>query len=329
MNKIIELHNISKEYGVIEKQEGPLANIKGLFVNNKKKFLAVDDISFSVDKGEKVAYIGPNGAGKSTTIKMLSGILKPTAGTIHICDIEPYKNRRLHANNIGVIFGQRSQLWWDLPAIDSLELLATMYKIKDADYKKRIAMFDEYLDFGGFINKPVRQLSLGQRMRADFAAALIHNPPILLLDEPTIGMDIVAKDKVRKFINWVNEETETTVLLTSHDMKDIEEICDRIIFINEGKIQFDGDIESFRRIHQNTKYIVVDAENNIESLEQLNLKYEMERLDSNRVKFAIREASEIKKAIFEITEAVSVSDISVFDDDIDTIVKRMFETKGE
>lgn len=326
---IIELKNINKEYSITEKQEGALANIKGLFAKNKKKLVAVKDIEFNVNKGEKVAYIGPNGAGKSTTIKMMSGILKPTSGSISICGIEPYKNRRKHAQNIGVIFGQRSQLWWDLPAIDSLELLACMYKIKSDEYKKRIEMFDDFLEFGSFINKPVRQLSLGQRMRVDFAASLIHNPPILLLDEPTIGMDVVAKDKVRKFINWVNKETNTTVLLTSHDMKDVEEICNRIIFINKGKIQFDGDINCFKKIHHNRKYIVVEAETGIEKLRSLETKYEMERLDDNKVKFALRDSSDIKKAIYEITEIVNISDISVFDDDIDTIVKDMFEMRGD
>lgn len=325
---VINLENISKEYSIVERQDGIWANVKGLFVNHRTQFRAVENISFSVNQGEKVAYIGPNGAGKSTTIKMLSGILKPTDGKIDICGIEPYKNRQKHASNIGVIFGQRSQLWWDLPAIDSLELLACMYNVDHEVFKERLKMYDDYLGFGDFVNKPVRQLSLGQRVRVDFAASLIHNPPILLLDEPTIGMDVVAKDKVRKFINWVNDETNTTVLLTSHDMKDIEEICDRIIFINEGKIQYDGDIEQFKKIHQNIKYLVVEVEKGLRSLDVLSAKYEIEILDDKRAKFALKDYDDVRKAINEITEVASISDISVFDDDIDAIVKKMFEGKG-
>ncbi|NUC20222.1 ATP-binding cassette domain-containing protein [Bacillus mycoides] len=204
----------------------------------KKK--VVDNINMDIAEGEMVGYLGPNGAGKSTTIKMLSGVLTPTSGELKVLGREPGKYRKENAKDIGVLYGQRTQLWWDLKLKDSFELLKAIYKVDSKVYKKRLDNFIEILDMEEFINRPVRQLSLGQRMRGEMVATLLHSPPILFLDEPTIGLDVLAKNKIQEFLKFLNKEEKTTVLITSHNMDDIEKLCDRIVLIDQGKIMFDG-----------------------------------------------------------------------------------------
>lgn len=320
---LIEVDNVSKDYIIYKNQNGVLNNIKGMFKRDKKVFKAIKDINFNVEKGEAVAYIGPNGAGKSTTIKILSGILQPTCGSVKICDIEPYNKRRQHAKNIGVIFGQRSQLWWDIPAIDSLNLLSYMYKIDRDTYNKRIKDFDDFLEFGDFINKPVRQLSLGERMRIDFAAALIHSPDILLLDEPTIGMDVVAKDRVREFVKWINAEKHVTVLLTSHDMQDIQEICNRVIMIDKGTIHYDGTMELFCKKHQKKRFINIELQN----LKEANIvkeKFDVIKENDNIITIVIDNTCSVKEVLFAINDLVDIKDISVQNESIEEIVRNVF-----
>ena len=201
---------------------------------------AVDEVSFTLNPGEMVGYIGPNGAGKSTSVKMLTGILVPTAGKVIANGFEPYRQRMAFTRTVGVVFGQRTQLWWDIAVVESFRLLKEIYEVSDADYKARMARFDEILELNRYLHQPVRKLSLGERMRCDMAAALLHNPPLLYLDEPTIGLDLLAKENIRLFLKEINRDFNTTVLLTTHDLSDIEELCRRLMIIDHGRILFDG-----------------------------------------------------------------------------------------
>ncbi|AEE97659.1 ABC transporter ATP-binding protein [Mahella australiensis] len=243
---IIEVKNLYKEFKVYKRNSGFFDTVKSLFHREFEIKRAVEDVSFSVAKGELVGYIGPNGAGKSTTIKILTGILYPTSGEVLVRGIVPQKNRKENAMHIGVVFGQRSQLYWDLPMIDTFDLYKKMYKIDDKIFKQNVDFYTDILDMGEFINRPIRQLSLGQKMRAEFSIALLHNPDILYLDEPTIGLDVLTKKRIREFIRQINKERQTTVILTTHDMDDIEQICDRLILIDKGKILYDGKVEEFK-----------------------------------------------------------------------------------
>lgn len=242
-DSIIEVKNLKKIYRIRKKQDGVLKNV---FLNKYKNKVAVDDISFSINKGEIVGFIGPNGAGKSTTIKILTGILTVSDGKVMVFGDDPYKNRKKNSYKVGAVFGQRSQLWWDLPVKDTFSLLKKLYRIPDKIYDRNLSVFKKYIDLDEIWDQPVRQLSLGQRMRTEIAASIIHNPEILYLDEPTIGLDIVAKRKIRSFIQEMNKEFNTTVILTSHDIKDIEELCNRIIIINKGKLVANQSIDEIK-----------------------------------------------------------------------------------
>ncbi|HBZ80450.1 MULTISPECIES: ABC transporter ATP-binding protein [Brevibacillus] len=244
---MIEAVHIGKSFYLSPEKKGRFASVRTLFSREQREVKAVDDISFSVGEGEFVGYIGPNGAGKSTTIKMLSGILHPSRGEIRIGGYSPQKDRIQVASRIGVVFGQRTQLWWDLPVKDSFEILQAMYKIDSRTYRHSMELYQELLDMREFLDTPVRKLSLGQRMRADLAAALLHDPPVLFLDEPTIGLDVVAKTRIRAFLKEVNETQKKTILLTTHDMDDIEQLCKRIIVINHGKKMMDTTLDDMRR----------------------------------------------------------------------------------
>ncbi|MDH6349905.1 ATP-binding cassette domain-containing protein [Brevibacillus sp. 1238] len=244
---MIEAVHIGKSFYLSPENKGRFASVRTLFSREQREVKAVDDISFSIGEGEFVGYIGPNGAGKSTTIKMLSGILHPSRGEIRIGGYSPQKDRIQVASRIGVVFGQRTQLWWDLPVKDSFEILQAMYKIDSRTYRRSMELYQELLDMREFLDTPVRKLSLGQRMRADLAAALLHDPPVLFLDEPTIGLDVVAKTRIRAFLKEVNETQKKTILLTTHDMDDIEQLCKRIIVINHGKKMMDTTLDDMRR----------------------------------------------------------------------------------
>lgn len=244
---MIEAIDLTKEFKTPIKKPGLGGAIAHLFHGEYKTKLAVDHVNFSIDQGEAVAYIGPNGAGKSTTIKMLTGILKPTAGEIRIDGIDPQKNRIQNAKNIGVVFGQRTQLWWDIPIEESFTLLKSIYEIPESVYQENLALFHEIFGLSEFLGQPARRLSLGQRMRADLAAALLHNPSTVFLDEPTIGLDIGTKEAMRELIQKINRERGVTIILTSHDLKDVENICRRIIVIDDGQIICDKEIETLTR----------------------------------------------------------------------------------
>lgn len=234
--------------------------LRALFSPNKEELTAVDHVSFDIAPGELVGYLGPNGAGKSTTIKMLTGILHPSSGFVQVDGLDPVKQRKETAKRIGVVFGQKTQLWWDLPVGESFDLLRAIYQIPESDFKKRLDFFCDLLQLGDFLHQQTRKLSLGQRMRADLAAALLHKPPVLFLDEPTIGLDILTRDTVREFIQELNKTEQTTVLLTTHDIQDIEFLARRLILLDKGKVQYDGQIEDFIGSYANERIVTIHLE---------------------------------------------------------------------
>jgi ABC-2 type transport system ATP-binding protein len=246
---MIEVKNLKKEFKMNKKYPGFKGAIKSFFSREYTTKIAVDDISFKIDDGEIVGYIGENGAGKSTTIKMMTGILTPTSGEVLVNERVPYGDRQKNAKDIGVVFGQKTQLWWDLPLSETFSLLKDIYEVSEKDFQERMTFLNEILDLEPFMLSPVRTLSLGQRMRADLAAAFIHNPKVIYLDEPTIGLDVVVKDNVRKAIKKINEDFGTTIILTTHDLNDIEELCNRIIIIDSGKLIYDGGLQEIKELY--------------------------------------------------------------------------------
>jgi ABC-2 type transport system ATP-binding protein len=243
---MIKVEHLCKTYQVARRNAGFKEAIRSLYSREYEEIKALDDISFTISDGEMVGYIGPNGAGKSSTIKVLSGILTPDSGSCLVNEKVPWKERKTHVRDIGVVFGQRSQLWWDVPVVDSFELIRDIYTIPDKQYQKNLEELVELLSLSQIIKTPVRQLSLGQRMRCEIAAALLHSPKILFLDEPTIGLDAVSKLAVREFILELNKNHKTTVILTTHDMQDIEALTSRILLIGKGKILSDGSLDSLK-----------------------------------------------------------------------------------
>ena len=243
---IIEVKNLVKEYNISVKKEGLRGAILNLFNPKYRTKVAVNNIDFSIEEGETVGYIGANGAGKSTTIKMLTGILTPTMGEVIVNGLIPHKSRKKNNLNIAAVFGQRTQLWWDIPVVESYKLLQKIYEVPNEVYKRNLEKFTNLLDLEELLKIPVRQLSLGQKMRCEIAAAFLHEPKIVYLDEPTIGLDVVVKEKIREFIKVLNKENNTTVILTTHDLQDIEEVCRRIIIIDNGTIKFDGSIDEIK-----------------------------------------------------------------------------------
>lgn len=305
---MIEVKNVKKYYKIAKQEKGLLSSVKQLFHRKCEIKKAVDDISFSIKKGEIVGFIGPNGAGKSTTIKMLSGILYPDEGSIKINGFTPYKQRKEYVKNIGVVFGQKTQLNWDLPLIESFELLKYIYKIPQEKYEKNLEKFIELLDMQDFINQPVRQLSLGQRMRGDIVAALLHSPEIVFFDEPTIGLDVVAKEKIREFIRYINEKEHTTMIFTTHDMQDIEKVCNRLIIIDKGKKIYDGSVSEIKNQYAGSKSVEVLLEDGTK---------QTHTFDVNDTPM-----SEVMEKLFS---EYSVKDISVCEPEIDSIIRDIYE----
>lgn len=258
---IIQVDDLVKEYKQYQKYKGLLGSFRSLITRKHEINKAVDGISFNIEAGEAVGYLGPNGAGKSTMIKMLTGVLMPSSGQVNVFGCNPYTNRRKNTQRIGVVFGQRSQLWWDLPVMDSFELHKYIYKLSSTDYKRNLDFCIELLDLGSFVNKPVRMLSLGQRMRSDMALSLLHQPEILFLDEPTIGLDVLAKDRIREFLRTVNKERNVTIILTTHDLKDIEEVCPRMLIVNKGTKVFDGLVQELKTQIGGQSFISIEFEN--------------------------------------------------------------------
>ncbi len=321
---LIEVSGINKSFQVYKREKGAINNIKALFRRKYETVHAVKDLSFSIEPGEIVGYIGANGAGKSTTVKMLCGILTPSSGKILVHGIEPYKERKKNAMNIGVVFGQRSQLNWDLPMEDSFELFGRMYKVDKAVYRRNVALYTELLEMGDFLRKPVRQLSLGQKMRAEIAVALLHDPSILYLDEPTIGLDVVVKEKIRTFIRALRDEKKTTVILTTHDMTDIDQTCSRIIMIDKGRILTDEALDTFKGRYNDEYYIEVEFA--AEPPTQIDERFTVIRRDGNsltcrflRSRIAVREAMTYFAGNFEIV------DLTMRNPNLDEIVRSIYQ----
>ena len=310
METIIEVKDIKKYYKVAKREQGLFAAITNLFHRKYEIKKAVDDISFSIKKGEIVGFIGPNGAGKSTTIKMLSGILYPDEGDVKINGYIPYKQRKQYVKNIGVVFGQKSQLHWDLPLIESFELMKYIYKIPQDVYEENLHKFTRLLDMEDFINQPVRQLSLGQRMRGDIVAALLHSPEIVFFDEPTIGLDVVAKEKIREFVKYMNETEQTTIIFTTHDMQDIEKVCERLIIIDVGNKIYDGSIEEIKSKYANTKTIEILLENGQKEIKT----------------FQVNETP-MNEVMEQLFSEHCIKDISICEPEIDGIIRDIYEGK--
>ena len=331
---MIEVKHVSKEFVSPKKYPGLKGAIKGLFSNEKVVKKAVEDISFTIKDGEIVGYIGSNGAGKSTTIKMMTGIMMPTSGECLVNGVNPSKQRKENAKEIGVVFGQRTQLWWDLPLSESFTILKEIYDVSDEDYETRMEFLNKVLELHEFFDRPVRTLSLGQRMRADLGAALLHNPKVLYLDEPTIGLDIVVKDNIRAAIKEINEKYQTTVILTTHDIGDIEELCSRIIIIDEGKKIYDGSLKELKDTYGTTRTVSMEVKRkkDIASLDlakklgvlerECKCSYDEEHkllsvcFDKHKV-----QVPQVLNAVMEVTE---VSDIQIQETQLSEIVKAIY-----
>jgi ABC-2 type transport system ATP-binding protein len=329
---LIEVGNVTKVFKVYDRKEGVWGGIQNLFARNYRQLKAVDGISFTIGSGEMVGYIGANGAGKSTTIKMLTGILVPTSGVILANGFVPFKDRSQYTRTIGVVFGQRTQLWWDIAVIESFQLLKKIYAIPEKDYQSRLGLFDKVLDLKPLLHTPVRKLSLGQRMRCDLAAALLHNPKIVFLDEPTIGLDVVAKENIRQFLRRINQELQVTVLLTTHDMSDIEELCRRVIIIDHGKILFDGRLDELRgRLACNSQLL-------LELRDPMSVRddpidfpqgVEFQKLDEMHYQFIFDKrlvaSAELVRAL---VNRLPVKDLSLEDTTIEEIVREIYSRGG-
>ena len=329
---MIKVENLSKEFKISKKYPGFKGALRSFFSTEYTIKKAVDDISFEINDGEIVGYIGANGAGKSTTIKMMTGILTPSSGRIIVDGVIPYENREKNAKNIGVVFGQKTQLWWDLPVSETFPLLKDIYGVSDEDYEERINYFKEILGLDEFFLSPVRTLSLGQRMRADLAAALIHNPKIIYLDEPTIGLDVVVKESVRKAIKNINEKYGTTIILTTHDLNDIEELCNRIIIIDKGKKIYDGELEGVKEQfgYLTTIEIQLKDKNNIEKINFRRFKDDDFKLNMKESKVNITfNKNNISSAdiIGEVMKKSKVIDFNIKETSIEDIVKKMYKNE--
>lgn len=320
---MIELKQISKSFKVSKRNSGLGEAVKALFNRKHETVKALDNISFTINKGEMVGYIGPNGAGKSTTIKIMSGILNPDKGECVIDARIPWKDRIEHVKNIGVVFGQRSQLWWDVPVIDSFQLIKEIYKVEDTKFKNNMLMLTDMLKISDIIKIPTRQLSLGQRMRCEIAASLIHSPKILFLDEPTIGLDALSKISVRNFIKTINRENKTTVILTTHDTQDIEALTNRILLIGRGKLLLDGNINDLKHRFNKKRTIIVDHFGNIDRLCS-GLSFS-EKHEGHTIISVDTSIISISAAIAYIANEVEIKDFSISSITMDNVVVDLYK----
>jgi ABC-2 type transport system ATP-binding protein len=321
---LINVENLVKDYKINKRKKGLIGALQGLLIPEYKIKRAVDNMSFSIGKGEMVGFIGPNGAGKSTTVKMLTGILVPTSGNISIGGLSPYKDRKKNAFRVGAVFGQRTQLWWDLPVEDTFDLLKYVYKIPAKTYKENMELFCHMLGLNEFLHQPARQLSLGQRMRADIAAAMMHNPEIIFFDEPTIGLDIVAKEKIREFIRFINRERGTTMLFTTHDMTDIEKTCQRMIIIDDGKIIYDGTVEQIKDRYGKSRTLEVEFSRNYSGI-KIPGAHIIKEEDNKKWFSFMKNELQVSRLISELTEKYDVVDLTVKEPEIESIIREVYE----
>lgn len=322
----IEVKNVTMKFVVWERGQGVFSALSSLIGRRYREVYAVDDISFLVEKGESVGYVGPNGAGKSTTIKMLTGILRPTSGHITVEGRIPYLHRIENAMQIGMVFGQRSALYWDLPMKDTFNVFRHMYGIDGDRFERNVETYIDLFEMGEFVSTPVRQLSLGQRMRANITLALLHDPTILYLDEPTIGMDVIAKSTMRDLLGRLNTEKKTTVVLTTHDMEDIEQVCDRMLMIDGGRLIYDGMIDEFKRLHRSDIYLEVtflrrNSVNPPLAVEKTEGKATLFRFDPSEMT--------LPEAISAIAKAGEIEDVNIKGTRIEDIVKKVYLSGGD
>lgn len=326
---MIELRNISKYYRVTKREKsGMSAALKSFIRREYQDVHAVEDVNLSIHTGEIRALIGPNGAGKSTVLKMISGILYPSHGDIQVMDYTPWKQREELVRKIGVVFGQKSQLWWDLPAVDTYHLNKIIYDIPETIYQKNLEYFVEHLNLQKVISKPVRQLSLGERMKCEFVCALLHEPPLVILDEPTIGLDIFSKEEIRLFIKQMNRDKNTTFLITTHDLMDVEELCENITVINQGTVTFDDTMEHLKGFYAHRKILQIHFS---APLSKEDLKaYHLLAFDAYSAKIEIdMRQSALKDSMMELYSRFPVSDITVENIPIEKLIKDIYEEKKE
>ena len=321
---LIRVADLHKEFQVHKHHRGAAGALRNLFTREYRVVRAVDGVSFSIDEGELVGYLGPNGAGKSTTIKVLTGILVPTRGEVLVAWRVPWKQRVEHARGIGVVFGQRTHLWWDLPVVESLDLLRHVYRVPAERYERNLKQFRDMLDLDEFINTPVRSLSLGQRMRSDLAAALLHDPRIVFLDEPTIGLDVVAKDRIRRFIQSINRERGVTVILTTHDLGDVQKLCELVMMIDHGKLLFDGSPADLLVRFGGERELVVDFAQEYEDVRVEGAR--VAQRDGRRVTYRFaRGAISASDLIQRLSAQYRIEDLSVQEPQIEDTVRRIYE----
>ncbi|MDE2571258.1 MAG: ATP-binding cassette domain-containing protein [bacterium] len=323
MEPIVRTRDLRKVFRRPQRRPGVAGALRALFSPAFAETVAVSDVSMEIAAGELIGYLGPNGAGKSTTIKMLTGILVPTSGVVEVAGLIPWRRRTENARNIGVVFGQRSQLYWDLPLRESFELLRAIYDIPRARYRVNLDEFIDILEMGEFLDTPVRQLSLGQRMRGDFAAALLHDPRVVYLDEPTIGLDVVAKEAIREFILRINQQRGTTVLLTTHDLADVERLCRRIVIIDRGRLLYDGTIEDLKDAYGRTRRLVVEF---AEPQDHVVVEgATLEHTDRCTARFAFdRGAISADRLITALVARYAVRDVAIEEPDLEGIIRRIY-----
>jgi ABC-2 type transport system ATP-binding protein len=333
MEPMIHVRDLTRDYKITKKREGVAGGFIDLIVPRKDTLRAVDKVAFDIDPGELVGYIGANGAGKSTTIKMLTGILTPTSGEVTVGGLVPWINRLQYTRHIGAVFGQRTQLWWDLAVVESFRLLQKIYEVDEDTYKQQMGIFNELLDIDDFLHQPVRKLSLGQRMRCDLAAALLHKPKVLFLDEPTIGLDVVAKDNVRRFLRDIQQDQGVTIILTTHDLGDIERLCKRVIIIDEGKVHFDGQLDDLRLRTGHRVRLTVELREGLSSdqmaqvTEGMPVSWEESVGLRHTVEFNRSEVSGAD-VIKKLVNACSVSDLHLAEPPIEEVVAQIYRDGG-
>lgn len=326
MKDMIQVHNLAKHFKLYKHHQGGWGAIRNLFTGEYRLVKAVDQISFTVRQGELVGYLGPNGAGKSTTLKMLTGLLVPTGGELRVNGFVPWKERRRYVAGIGAVFGQRSTLWWDLPVVESLHLLRHIYRLELARFQNNLKQFTQLLDMEPFLHTPVRSLSLGQRMRADICAALLHDPAILFLDEPTIGLDVVAKERIRQFILHLNQERGTTVILTTHDLQDVEKLCERVMIIDGGRKLFDGSLSTLRDRFGGQRQLVVDFAEPYAQPDVMGATRIAQ--EEQRVTYQFdRQVVTASELIGRLTARYRIQDLEVREASIEETIRRIYEEK--
>jgi ABC-2 type transport system ATP-binding protein len=326
MEPIIQVENLTKTFKVYRHFRGSFSVIRNLITSQSRLVKAVDQVTFQVNAGEVVGYLGPNGAGKSTTIKMLTGLLVPTSGNLQVNGFVPWRDRKQYVRRIGAVFGQRTTLWWDLPVIESFDLLKYIYDIPHPQYDESLREFKRFLALDEFLDIPVRSLSLGQRMRADLCAAMLHNPELIYLDEPTIGLDVVAKENIRKFIQHINRSREVTVILTTHDLSDIEKLCDRVMIIDKGRLLYDGTLVSLNEQFGGKRRLVVDFSESYDIIQVQGA--EIINIENQRVTFQFeRDTVTASELIGLIAARYRIRDLQVLEPEIEETIRRIYEDR--